>query len=85
MTEYYAPKARAEAKEVETVVWGLIKDRFADNTVKWANIIEHPATGKFGVVLPADWRELGVEIAEVDIQTQEEMEAAGWFPNDEET
>ena len=32
MTEYYAPKARAEVEAVEATVWGLIKDRFADNT-----------------------------------------------------
>lgn len=83
MIEYYAPKARDEAEAVEAVVWGLVKDRFADNTVKWANINEHPITGKFGVILPPDWRELSVEIAEVDVQTQEEMELAGWFPNDE--
>lgn len=80
MTEYYAPKARAEVEAVEATVWGLIKDRFADNTICWAIPIEHPATGKFGVVLPEDWREKGVVIPEVDIQTHEEMEKAGWFP-----
>lgn len=80
MTEYYAPKARAEAEAVEAVIWDMVKDRFANNTVKWANLNEHPITGKFGVVLPPDWRELDADIAEVDIQTYEEMEAAGWFP-----
>lgn len=80
MTEYYAPKARAEAEEIESMVWELVKDRFSDSTVKWANIIEHPNTGKFGCILPSDWRELGVDIQEVNIQTHKEMEATGWFP-----
>jgi hypothetical protein len=84
MIEYYAPKARAEAEAVEATIWPLVKDRYADNTERWADILEHPTTGKFGVILPEDWRELSVSIAEVDIQTQEEMEQAGWFPTDEE-
>lgn len=79
--EYYAPKARAEVEAVEATVWPLVKSRFADNTIKWANPVEHPQTGKFGVILPDDWRELGVVIAWVDIQTHEEMVKAGWFPN----
>lgn len=83
MTEYYAPKARTEVEEVEAVVWGMVKDRYSDSTIKWANVLEHPHTGKFGVILPEDWRELGINTTEVDIQTQQEMEAAGWFPLDE--
>ena len=81
--EYYAPKARAAVEEVEATVWELVKNRFSDSTVKWANILEHPSTGKFGCILPDDWRELGVDIPEVDTQTQEEMEAAGWFPRED--
>ena len=83
MTEYYAPKARAEAEEVEAVVWALVKHRFSDSTVRWANILEHQHAGKFGCILPDDWRVLGVAIPEVDIQTLEQMEAAGWFPLEE--
>ena len=80
MTEYYAPKARAEVEEVEAVVWELVKDHFSDSTIKWANINEHPQTGKFGCILPDDWRELGVDILEVDVLTYDEMKEAGWFP-----
>ena len=77
--EYYAPKARAEAEAVEAVIWDLVKDRFADNTVRWANLVEHLVTGKFGIILPGDWRDLNAGIAEVDVQTHEEMIQAGWF------
>ena len=87
MTEYYAPRARAEVEEVEAVVWGLVQaetpPRFSDSTVRWADILEHPQTGKFGCILPEDWRELNVDISEVNIQTQTQMEAAGWFPVNE--
>jgi hypothetical protein len=83
MIEYYAPKARAESEAVEAVVWNLIKDRFADNTIKWAEILEHPTTGKFGIVLPSDWRELGLSVQENDILTQNEMEESGWFLTEE--
>ena len=80
MTEYYAPKARAEAEAVEATVWALVKGRFADNTVRWADLLEHPQTGKFGIVLPDDWRELDTDIIkEVDILAQEDMETANWF------
>ncbi|MCK5602007.1 hypothetical protein KAR91_09065 [Candidatus Pacearchaeota archaeon] len=78
--EYYAPKARVEVEEVEAVVWDMVKGRFSNSTERWADILTHSKTGKCGCVLPDDWRELGVDLAEVDIQTHEEMEAAGWFP-----
>ncbi|MCK5639703.1 MAG: hypothetical protein KAJ19_02860 [Gammaproteobacteria bacterium] len=80
MAEFYAPKARAEAEAVEAAVWELVKQRYADNTVKWADVLEHPQTGKFGVQLPPDWRDLEIDIAEVDIQTHGEMIQSGWFP-----
>jgi hypothetical protein len=84
MTEYYAPKSRQDAEEVEAKIWPIIKDRFGDNTECWAKPVEHPITGKFGIILPEDWEDYAddIGVAEVDIQTQEQMEAAGWFPRD---
>lgn len=79
MVEFYAPKARAEAEAVEAVIWPMVKDRFADNTERWADILEHPQTGKFGVRLPEDWRDLGISISDIDISTYEDMKATGWF------
>jgi hypothetical protein len=81
--EYYAPKARTEVEEVEATVWPLVQGRYSDSTVKWANPVQHPTTGKWGVILPEDWRDLGVDLPEVDIVTHNEMEAAGWFPVEE--
>ena len=89
--EFYAPPAKADAVEIEAVVWDILKvatlpdgrPRFADNTIKWANLNEHPQTHKFSVVLPDDWRELGFSLPEVQIKTIDEMREAGWFPVNE--
>ena len=61
MTEYYAPKARAEVEEVEYTVWELVKHRYSDSTVKWSNILEHPQTRLAAVVrvVAADGLSLG--------------------------
>ncbi len=83
MIEYYAPLSRIESENIEAIVWGLIKDRFADNTIKWGNINVQPVTGKTAVILPKDWRDLVLDkdAIEQKIKTQDEMEQSGWFPN----
>ena len=82
ITEYYAPSSRVESEDIESIVWNLVKDQFADDTVRWAIVLTHPITGKTAVILPFNWRDIvpDKDPVEQSIKTQNEMEQEGWFP-----
>jgi hypothetical protein len=86
MREYFVFRTREEVATTEARMWNLVKDRFADNTERWAKIIMHPTGNAYAIILPEDWRDI-LPIPEqspilANLKDQDYIDSNGWFPDE---
>ena len=81
MVEFYTSIIKEDVETLEDEIWQKVKHRFADNTLRWANVLKKPEEENYFIILPEDWGKIveEKEIIVIKVLPLEVLKADGWF------